>query len=356
MTTGLDPSYERLARLLLHAFPRRFRALRTDEILSTLAESEAAGRKRPALSTAFDIVAAGLRERRRGHPPLLRWIWYCLGGTLPPEYRGWLIDDLSGWYVLRRTLRFAVPFIAVLAVLSRVMFVVAPNGGMPLAGFAIGTAIGTIPYLFLRGHLRRRVLKQHGLDEEGQPLPTLPVSVPTYCVTEAYRARPLLVAVGIALISSMPFTLMTFFHHGVLGSPLGLGPVTVENPNVDHQWAVGVASLVAAVIVGLISVVWSRSLWTTIERHAASQTTPVVDSDVLTVTVCTAVIVASVGGAFGIVPLVLPAVMLVASGCGPALIAVGLRAKRLERQSGRAIPLPLTRRRMVPAPAQPRQD
>ncbi len=356
MTTGLDRSYERWARLLLRAFPRRFRAVRTDEILSTLAESEAAGRNRPALSTAFDIVVAGLRERRRGHPPLFRWIWYCLGGTLPPEYRDWLIDDLTGWYVLRRMLRFAVPMIAVLAVLSRVMFVVAPAGGVPLAGFAVGTAIGSIPSFLLRGRLRRRVLKQHGLDEGGQPLPTVPVSVPTYWVTEAYRATPFLVAVGIVLIVSMPFTLMTFFRDGLLGSGLRLGALTIENPNVDHQWAVGVASLVAAVIVGLISVVWSRSLWTTIERHAASQSTPVVDSDVLTVTVCTAVIVVSVGGAFGIVPLVLPAGMLVASGCGPALIAVGLRAKRLERQSGRAIPLPLTRRRMVPAPAQPRQD
>src|SRR5690242_5519350 len=84
----------------MRAFPRRYRDAHEVEMLSTLAEAEA-GRRSPCLGTAIDLVRAGWSERIRSHPPFRRYIWYRLGGKLPPEYRSWMLDDLNGWYRMR---------------------------------------------------------------------------------------------------------------------------------------------------------------------------------------------------------------------------------------------------------------
>lgn len=39
-------------------------------------------------------------------PPPLRWLWYALGGGLPPRYRGWVLHDATcGTWQLRHFAR-----------------------------------------------------------------------------------------------------------------------------------------------------------------------------------------------------------------------------------------------------------
>ena len=42
----------------------------------------------------------------------MRWLWYAMGGGLPPEYREWVLNDLTarGWW-LRQLLRSIVQIV-----------------------------------------------------------------------------------------------------------------------------------------------------------------------------------------------------------------------------------------------------
>ncbi len=54
-----------------------------------------------------------MAEDRAAHPGLVRWIWYALGGGLPPRYREWVLRDLTApgwrWRQVGRALVQALP-------------------------------------------------------------------------------------------------------------------------------------------------------------------------------------------------------------------------------------------------------
>jgi hypothetical protein len=59
----VPPTYTRSCRAVIFAYPRSYRVLRGDEILSTLVDSAVPGQRLPRLADAADVVAAGLRAR-----------------------------------------------------------------------------------------------------------------------------------------------------------------------------------------------------------------------------------------------------------------------------------------------------
>ena len=54
---------ERQYRLLLHAYPRRYRRLRGEEILGTLLDAATPGQRQPTRADVADLLGGGLRER-----------------------------------------------------------------------------------------------------------------------------------------------------------------------------------------------------------------------------------------------------------------------------------------------------
>jgi len=93
---------DRLLQIALHAFPRRFRDARAEEIRGVFADAVAAGDRRVfGVAALADVVVAGWRERWRGHPPLGRYLWYRFSNRLPSRWHRWMLDDVAGWIGLR---------------------------------------------------------------------------------------------------------------------------------------------------------------------------------------------------------------------------------------------------------------
>ena len=90
---------ERQIRLLLRAWPMLDRQERGDEIVGTSLDLIPEGRDWIPMSMALNLIVGGLRARRRGRPPILRWLWYAAGGRLPARWRTWVFHDLTdlGW-------------------------------------------------------------------------------------------------------------------------------------------------------------------------------------------------------------------------------------------------------------------
>jgi hypothetical protein len=81
-----------------------------------------------------------VRGRR---PDPVRWIWYALGGGLPPRYREWVLHDLTtrSWFarhLFRAVVQMALPGIVLIAVLPVPLWV-------RLVGVLGGVLVG-IPY------------------------------------------------------------------------------------------------------------------------------------------------------------------------------------------------------------------
>jgi uncharacterized protein DUF5313 len=73
-------------------------------------------------------------------PGPLRWLWYALGGGLPPRYRGWVLHDVTArtWWLrqIARALMQALPVGLVVGLLipgSLVIRVLAVLGGVFVA-------------------------------------------------------------------------------------------------------------------------------------------------------------------------------------------------------------------------------
>jgi len=89
---------DRLLQIALHAFPRRFRDARSEEIRAVFADAVAAGDRRVfGVAALADVVAAGWRERWRGHPPVGRYLWYRL--ISQPCLRGGIAGCSTTWRV-----------------------------------------------------------------------------------------------------------------------------------------------------------------------------------------------------------------------------------------------------------------
>jgi hypothetical protein len=93
--------YERRCRLLLRAYPRRYRETRGAEVLGTLLDLAEPGQRSPSPRDSFDVVRGGVLTRLREHPPFKQWLLYrVFGKRLPAEWRAWTRDDIFGWGLL----------------------------------------------------------------------------------------------------------------------------------------------------------------------------------------------------------------------------------------------------------------
>jgi hypothetical protein len=85
-----------------------------------------------------------MAEIRPARPDLLHWLWYALGGGLPPRYRDWVLHDATAplWWLrqLVRALVQALPVAVIVALLipgSPAIRVMAAAGGMAVAAFYV---------------------------------------------------------------------------------------------------------------------------------------------------------------------------------------------------------------------------
>lgn len=102
----VDPRFARSAARWLAAYPRRWRATRTAEVVDLLADLAPPGARRLDLRSGIGLVRAGWATRWRQHPPLLPWLGYVLlERRLDVRYREWVRDDVEGWlFTVRRAL------------------------------------------------------------------------------------------------------------------------------------------------------------------------------------------------------------------------------------------------------------
>ena len=120
VTTMTDAQrWERSARFWLRAYPRRWRVVRTNEVLAVLMDLAAPGARRVGVRTALDLLRGGWATRWRGHPPLWTWITYRFEKKIPRRYRGWAGDDIEGFLFPARRMGFATWFYPILAFQNR---------------------------------------------------------------------------------------------------------------------------------------------------------------------------------------------------------------------------------------------
>ena len=154
----------RRLRMALHAFPRRFRAARTAEILATFEEAELAGDAHPyGMPALADVVIAGWAERLRTRPPLGAYLKYrLLDGRLDARWHRWMLDDVRGrWYGLRRAVVASLTFAVVMIVLHQAGM--PPPDMVSIVGFVVA---GTVVSVFATPSHRRQTLRRHGYDSE----------------------------------------------------------------------------------------------------------------------------------------------------------------------------------------------
>ncbi len=114
-----------------------------------------------ARSDPFAVPDPGHRKR----PAPVRWLWYSLGGGLPPEYREWVLHDTTcrSW-----ALRQAFRSMLVLAPLIALVLIVPPapfwiRGLSALGGVIMGL-------IFSMGYLVETT--EHRLKKAGYPVGT----------------------------------------------------------------------------------------------------------------------------------------------------------------------------------------
>lgn len=103
---GVTPAFARSVRLWSRAYPRRWRAVRGEELLGLLADLTAPGATRLDARSAVDLVRAGWATRLRQHPPLGPWLRYRLLSTRSLRgHLAWVADDIDGLlFPLRQSL------------------------------------------------------------------------------------------------------------------------------------------------------------------------------------------------------------------------------------------------------------
>ena len=91
----VDPRFERSVRRWLWAYPRRWRVVRAEEVIGTLADLAPPGATRLDARSGLGLVVHGVATRRRMGPPLRYRLRYGFGGTPPWQYRGWVADGIA---------------------------------------------------------------------------------------------------------------------------------------------------------------------------------------------------------------------------------------------------------------------
>jgi hypothetical protein len=99
-----------------------------------------------------------MADDRPARPDLLHWLWYALGGGLPPKYRDWVLHDATArtWW-LRQLLRSAVQALPIAVVVA---LLIPGSPGIRLMAAAGGVAVALFFVLsFVDEAVERRVAK-----------------------------------------------------------------------------------------------------------------------------------------------------------------------------------------------------
>jgi hypothetical protein len=307
--------------MALHAFPRRFRAARSAEIVATFEEAELAGDVHPyGIQALADVVVAGWAERWRTHPPLGTYLKYrLLDGRLPARWHRWMLDDVHGWFGLRRVAWASWAIVAVLLVLQQ--------AGMAALdrGFVLVFIGMVVPSLVLTPRYRRAILCRHGYDPDtlawvppGHWTPALPRP------PRMVRVAPVAFTMAAALATVAPFAVLASLGHIGTGS----GSVTRQ---ADGQVPATIGAVTVAALIATAGILGRRSISMRFTRTVPADA-PVyfVYSDIPSAgTLSAADAVLGLIVCFApVTPLIVPLTILVTAGAVPTLVLTGIDVQR----------------------------
>lgn len=336
---------DRRLELALRAFPRRFRAARSDEIRATVADARAAGDDGvDSWRGLLDIVLAGWAERRRTRPPLGPYLRYRVFETrLASQWHPWMLDDVRGLYPLRAGAGVA----ALLLVMARAMETVfdlfvgeADSVAVSFTswpGLALGCSVVAAGEACF--HVRRSsILRRHGYDPRtGRPFAMMPVWA--HLRARVLRpAAPALSGVGWGLLVVAPFAGLALFAPVWL-SEVAFGSFTIGR-SADHRVLIGFVALGVAVLAATASRSGARAL---MRRY--STVSPVFvpgqwvhrrsDREVWWYAFVLVAVPGVASAVLPITPFILPAVFLAAVGAAPGLLLAAAQLRRAEVETGR---------------------
>ena len=324
-----------LLGLALHAFPRRFRAVCAEEVRATAADAADAGVHLDARALA-DVVLSGWRERVRSHPPLGAFLAYrFFERPLPSRWHRWVIDDATGWIGVRRglwTLCCMTPFWVMVGMRPVTI------GLLAALMLVVGPATGTLA--------RRRIFDRHRIDPDTHTYAPPAIPCPTWMPppTVHRRAAPVLLTTGVMLVVQAPLAALP-----LLAPHLTIGRFgTSVLREADHTVLIGSIAATIAVASAIAGWFVARRIDLGTFARCVPDGGPVAASAPVLVGVVAIGMAGVAASLLPIAPLIVPAGYLVAGGLGPALITAGMRARRSERATGRAVVLHrLTRARAV---------
>jgi len=172
-----DHRFERAVALCLHAYPQRWRAVRSAELTAVLADLAGPSPRRLDARAAAGLVGGGWATRWREHPPLGAYLRYrLLDRPLPARYRAWVRADVEGpLFPLRRVLALWSLLIPGYLVVPQVMVALDPSlprgGSDPGLRIMIGTwmVMGAMSLLFGRAW-RERAARRFLVLRSGDPV------------------------------------------------------------------------------------------------------------------------------------------------------------------------------------------
>ncbi|HEX7537181.1 MAG TPA: hypothetical protein VF391_09270 [Dermatophilaceae bacterium] len=161
-----DRRIERSIQLWMHAYPRRWRASRGEELVDLVVDLAGPDARRLGGHPAFDLLRGGWATRWREHPPLHTWLLYrILDRRIPVRYRSWALDDIDGlWYPLRHDMSNVVLIPLLLLFLRPWTF---GTGGLL---FWLFNVLVLAPMLIRPGRRRRDARLKHVMPLAGEPL------------------------------------------------------------------------------------------------------------------------------------------------------------------------------------------
>ncbi len=336
---------DRRLELALRAFPRRFRAARSDEIRATVADARAAGDDGvDSWRGLLDIVLAGWAERRRTRPPLGPYLRYrFFEARLAPQWHPWMLDDVRGLFLLRMGVGASAFSVAMMRSVQMVFDLLTsgasagwsvPFTGLVLALGAMLAAAGEACF-----HVRRSsILRRHGYDPRtGRPFAMMPVWA--HRRARVLRpAAPALSGAGWGLLVVAPFAGLALF------APRWPTEVAFESLTIsritDHRALIGLVALGVAALAATASRSGARAV---MRRYSTDSPVFVPGQWVYRrsereVGWYAFLLVAVPGVATAVLPLapmIVPAAFLAAVGVVPGLLLAAAQLRRAEAETGR---------------------
>lgn len=336
---------DRRLELALRAFPRRFRAARSDEIRATVADARAAGDDGvDSWRGLLDIVLAGWAERRRTRPPLGPYLRYrFFEARLAPQWHPWMLDDVRGLFPLRAGAGFAALLLVMTLAMEMVFGLFVGEADSVAvsfswwAGLALGCSVAGAVEACV--HVRRSsILRRHGYDPRtGRPFAMMPVWA--HLRARVLRpAAPALSGAGWGLLVVAPFAGLALF------APRWPTEVAFESLTIsritDHRALIGLVALGVAALAATASRSGARAV---MRRYSTDSPVFVPGQWVYRrsereVGWYAFLLVAVPGVAtavFPLAPMVVPAAFLAAVGVVPGLLLAAAQLRRAEAETGR---------------------